>query len=555
MNLKYKDNHTINISDYKYYSESIDLMQKKLEDILKEDDLSNFVIEIININEQINNIENFFYIFAENSCSNNNIIIYNQIKRKLINLKIILKNDNFIKKIKSVKNISKKIKFLIDEIIYGNNFELSKKAKIKYEENLLKQYKDINKYHEKINIEYVHSEEERKLIKIKKDKIDNYDNLLNIIQYRNYESKEKGYKNFNDYLKKSIVFSSKLDKKLILESMIDFYYNESIKLYPNLLNEEEHDILYNMVNKNYKKQNNIYFDSTIFINEFIKLVENFYDIKIIFGKKLHLKNINLFYIEKNNKIIGQIKMFLSNKNNQINAYSMTLDKNHKIYKKINYIYIDGIQNKDSFCIDEMNTIVHEFGHAMHDIMSDEVCFALNGLNIEDDIVEVPSQLFEHMIMEKDFLKRIYRRSINNKNFTENLYRDIKMDGKNPFFDLILTGKALMDFELFSNNVSNKNDIKNIENKINKKVFKNINYKLNISDNLFVYGKDFDLDGRYSAYLISELYACFFAKNINKKGIFIEKFIKIKREESMMDNLNSIISIKDIIEFYKNINKS
>lgn len=551
MNLRFKDNNQIKMSDYKYYLQEMELMEKRLREILKKESFSDLIVEILNIYEQNINIKNAFYNYKEISSTNKNIIAYNQINKKSKEIDKLFKNDIFLNKIKNIKIKSKKIKLLINKIINGVNFNLTIKSKNEYEDDLLRQYKNIVKCHKTLDPELVHNQEERKLIYDKKNKIDNYFNLLNIIKYRNYESKKFNYKNFDDYIKQSTVFSSNKNKKTILDSMIDFYYNESIKLYPKLINEDGYNILYNIVNKNKSK---IYFDSTKFIIEFINLVEDFYNVKIIFDGNLHLKNSNLFYIEKDKKIIGQIKMFLSKTKYDKVGYSTTLDKKHKEYNTINYIYINNFQNNNLFDIEQINYIAHEFGHAMHDILSEEDCFSLSGLNIEDDVVEIPSQLFEYLVMEKEFLKKIYNRNLNNRSFTDGLYKELKREQQNPFFNLICAGKALMDYELFSNKVSNKNDIKIIEDNVNKKVFKDIDYRLNISDELFIYGKSYDLDGRYNTYLFSDIYSYFFAKNLDKKDLFIEKFINIKRSENMLNNLNSIINIKDAIEFYKNNNK-
>ncbi|MDR1416688.1 MAG: M3 family metallopeptidase [Prevotellaceae bacterium] len=52
---------------------------------------------------------------------------------------------------------------------------------------------------------------------------------------------------------------------------------------------------------------------------------------------------------------------------------------------------------------EANTILHEFGHALHGMLSDCTYPSLSGTNVYRDFVELPSQLMENWGKEKDFL--------------------------------------------------------------------------------------------------------------------------------------------------------
>ena len=52
---------------------------------------------------------------------------------------------------------------------------------------------------------------------------------------------------------------------------------------------------------------------------------------------------------------------------------------------------------------EMNTFLHEFGHALHGMLSDCTYESLSGTNVKRDIVELPSQLMENWAWEKEWL--------------------------------------------------------------------------------------------------------------------------------------------------------
>ena len=52
---------------------------------------------------------------------------------------------------------------------------------------------------------------------------------------------------------------------------------------------------------------------------------------------------------------------------------------------------------------EMNTLLHEFGHALHGMMSDCTYESLSGTNVKRDFVELPSQIMENWAWEKEWL--------------------------------------------------------------------------------------------------------------------------------------------------------
>ncbi|MDR1356158.1 MAG: M3 family metallopeptidase, partial [Tannerellaceae bacterium] len=56
--------------------------------------------------------------------------------------------------------------------------------------------------------------------------------------------------------------------------------------------------------------------------------------------------------------------------------------------------------------DEVNTLLHEFGHALHGILSDGTYIVLTGTNVYHDFVELPSQIMENWLKEKEFLDQI-----------------------------------------------------------------------------------------------------------------------------------------------------
>ena len=62
-------------------------------------------------------------------------------------------------------------------------------------------------------------------------------------------------------------------------------------------------------------------------------------------------------------------------------------------------------------IDDARTLFHEFGHALHTMLSDVTYPSIAGTSVPRDFVEFPSQLYEHWLTQTDVLKRFARHAV------------------------------------------------------------------------------------------------------------------------------------------------
>jgi peptidyl-dipeptidase Dcp len=58
--------------------------------------------------------------------------------------------------------------------------------------------------------------------------------------------------------------------------------------------------------------------------------------------------------------------------------------------------------------DDARTLFHEFGHALHGLLSDVTYPLISGTSVSRDFVEFPSQLFEHWLEQPEVLQRFAR---------------------------------------------------------------------------------------------------------------------------------------------------
>ncbi|UDL96643.1 M3 family metallopeptidase [Lichenihabitans sp. PAMC28606] len=76
-------------------------------------------------------------------------------------------------------------------------------------------------------------------------------------------------------------------------------------------------------------------------------------------------------------------------------------------------------------IDDARTLFHEFGHALHCMLSDVTYPSIAGTSVSRDFVEFPSQLYEHWIMQPTVLKRFARHAITGEPIPDHLIERIK----------------------------------------------------------------------------------------------------------------------------------
>ena len=73
---------------------------------------------------------------------------------------------------------------------------------------------------------------------------------------------------------------------------------------------------------------------------------------------------------------------------------------------------------------EVNTFLHEFGHALHGMFADTTYRSLSGTNVYWDFVELPSQLMENFATEKEFLNTFAKHYETGESIPEDLIQRI-----------------------------------------------------------------------------------------------------------------------------------
>jgi Zn-dependent oligopeptidase len=184
-------------------------------------------------------------------------------------------------------------------------------------------------------------------------------------------------------------------------------------------------------------------------------------------------------------------------------------------------------------IGEIETFCHEFGHGLHQILSNAKYERYSGTSTEFDFSEMPSQLFENWCREPSFLQQISCHYITHKKIPLELAKKIK---KNKNFNnglYYLRKILLMNYDLQVHSITN-----------NKDITKDALYKLwyDLHNKFYPYKLDKNLypmcrfehligyQSNYYSYMWTNIYAMDIFSKFKKNGIYDTKTgIKFRKE--------------------------
>ncbi len=101
--------------------------------------------------------------------------------------------------------------------------------------------------------------------------------------------------------------------------------------------------------------------------------------------------------------------------------------------------------------DEASTLFHEFGHALHQLLSNSTYPSVSGTSVPRDFVELPSQIMEHWALEPEVLKVYAKHYLTGEVIPAELVNKLDKSGKfNMGFTTIeYLAAALLDMEYHS----------------------------------------------------------------------------------------------------------
>ncbi|MGH6848456.1 MAG: M3 family metallopeptidase [Methylocella sp.] len=116
--------------------------------------------------------------------------------------------------------------------------------------------------------------------------------------------------------------------------------------------------------------------------------------------------------------------------------------------------------------DDARTLFHEFGHALHGMLSDVTYPLISGTNVARDFVEFPSQLYEHWLEQPELLRRFAVHDETNEPIPEALLQSLLAASQfnQGFATVEYTASALVDLALHLEPDADAIDIVDFEKK-------------------------------------------------------------------------------------------
>jgi len=166
---------------------------------------------------------------------------------------------------------------------------------------------------------------------------------------------------------------------------------------------------------------------------------------------------------------------------------------------------------------DVTTFFHEFGHAVHGFLGRTELAGAAGTSTKHDFVEVPSQMFEEWMWNKEILKKTARHYKTNEPISDSLI-DKMVDLKK--FDRGYFIQRQCYYSLLSLDYYKEGTNKDLE-KINKSIWETVMSNVAYDINLHNYASFGHLTGyaaKYYCYMWSLFIALDFFKNICKPGL-------------------------------------
>lgn len=119
---------------------------------------------------------------------------------------------------------------------------------------------------------------------------------------------------------------------------------------------------------------------------------------------------------------------------------------------------------------EVNTFLHEFGHALHGMFADTIYQSMSGTNVYWDFVELPSQFMENFAIEEEFLNTFAKHYQTGENIPADLIQRI-IDSSNfnvAYACLRQLGFGLLDMAWYTRTEKFEGDVRAYEKQAWKK---------------------------------------------------------------------------------------
>lgn len=239
-----------------------------------------------------------------------------------------------------------------------------------------------------------------------------------------------------------------------------------------------------------------------------------------------LTSQNLKSYEQNHKPIGYLLIDLHPRENKFshacqNTIISAVENNGPCICIVVANFPKNTQNKPALMQrDDVETFFHELGHALHSILGRTSIASFSGTNVKTDFVEMPSQMLEEWLSDKEILKKISSHYKTGEPLPDELIEKILKIKNFETGDFLQRQcfLATLSLEYFAENKENKNiDPKELLDNLTNKMRKNIEYSN--QDNMYAsFGHLTDYGAKYYSYMWSKVFALDMFNKIKTQGL-------------------------------------
>lgn len=305
-------------------------------------------------------------------------------------------------------------------------------------------------------------------------KFDNREIVLELLKLKDAKAKLLWYKNYAELSLKDKMADSpeqvfellnSTSEKATIKAELDL---KEVKDYFNLDHIETYDLAYYtriLKEEKYSLDEKVlknYFEFEDVLSYLHRFIENFYSLEI---KESSIESYN-----------SDVRVYEIYKKGKLISYYF-LDAFYRKWKRP-WAWADNLREKEYFpdfgvpvilnvCnfqkanswkttlyLRDVETLFHEFWHALHELLSESKYSELSGFWVEWDFVELPSQLLENWVSDKDSLKKLSKHIETWENFSDEIMT--KLEKIKTFMTGVFVARqnefALLDMSLYSSEI-------------------------------------------------------------------------------------------------------
>lgn len=272
-----------------------------------------------------------------------------------------------------------------------------------------------------------------------------------------------------------------------------------------------------------------YFPLENTIKELLDIYEQFLNVtfKSVSTNGFWHEDVKLIEVIKDNQLIGYLLLDLHPRDNKYgHACDMpvipAVKKDNKICPAVSVVIANFAKstkdNPSLLPLSEVTTFFHEFGHAMHDMLGRTKIASFAGTSVKRDFVELPSQMLENWMKNKDILKKVSKHYKTGEPLSDETIEKIvdleKLDSGD--FTLRQLSFATQALELFSEDIPN--DLLAFVKKIDSNLRDYISWDPDSDHFIASFGHLTGYGAKYYGYMWSNVFAHDLFEKIQKNGL-------------------------------------